>query len=148
MNRLLPLLIACTLLPLAAAPQQNVAPAPGGPGIVRLDSLEGPYEPVVFRHGRHAARFAQGCGDCHHQHSGYDRNPCKRCHAIDAAQFKESAVRSFRACSTCHGDYDPAAPDVPGLKVAYHQMCFSCHEGTGEEDAAPKSCEQQCHTRK
>lgn len=148
MKKIVLILTAGALLLLTAATNPTPAAEPGGPDTVELDRLAGPYGPVEFSHGRHARRFAEGCGDCHHQHRGYEKQPCKRCHAIDVAQFKESVVRSFRPCGNCHGDYDPATPDVPGLKVAYHQVCFSCHTEVGDTGASPASCDQQCHTKK
>jgi hypothetical protein len=129
-------------------PAPAAEPQPGGPGIIQLDRLEGTYGPVTFDHATHVTRYAEGCGDCHHQHSGYDGNPCQRCHEIDAAQFKASVKRNFPPCGKCHGEYDPAAPDVPDLKVAYHQVCFSCHRKTGDVGKAPENCEQLCHAKK
>lgn len=148
MKKLVLILIASALLLLTVAISPTPAAEMGGPVIVELDRLDGPYGPVNFSHKRHATRFADGCGDCHHQHRDFDRLPCKRCHAIDATQFKESVTRSFRPCSSCHGDPDPATPDVPSLKVAYHEVCFGCHKSVGDLGASPKSCDQQCHARK
>jgi hypothetical protein len=149
-NKLLPILAASVLLILAAQVSRAPAaePEPGGPDIIELDQLEGAYGPVTLDHAKHATRYADGCGDCHHQHGEYDRNPCKRCHAIDAEQFKASVTRSFPPCSRCHGETDPEAPDVPGLKVAYHEVCFSCHRTTGDVGKTPESCEQLCHAKK
>lgn len=150
MNRIALILTASALTLLAAAisPAKAADPEPGGPAIIQLDRLEGSYGPVTFDHAKHATRYAEGCGDCHHQHGGYDKNPCKRCHAIDAAQFKESVTRNFSACSKCHGDYDVEALDTPSLKVAYHEVCFSCHRKTGDVGKTPASCGQLCHVKK
>lgn len=148
MKKLTLILVASALLLLTAAIDPTLAADLSGPDRVELDRLDGPYGPVSFSHGMHATRFADGCGDCHHQHRDFDKLPCKRCHAIDATQFKESVTRSFRPCGNCHGDLDPATPDVPSLKVAYHQVCFGCHKGVGDLGASPKSCERQCHARK
>jgi hypothetical protein len=150
MNRIALILTASTLTFLAAAisPAKAEDPEPGGPATIQIDRLEGLYGPVTFDHAKHATRYAEGCGDCHHQHSAYDENPCKRCHAIDAAQFKASVKRNFTACSKCHGDYDVEAPEVPDLKVAYHEVCFSCHRKIGDVGTTPASCEQLCHVKK
>jgi hypothetical protein len=137
------LLLSTDMTPVTAA-----EPEPGGPGTIQLDRLEGPYGPVTFDHAKHATRYADGCGDCHHQHSGYDKNPCKRCHAIDAAQFKASVTRNFPPCGKCHGNYDPEALDVPDLKVAYHEVCFSCHRKLGDVGTTPENCERKCHGKK
>jgi hypothetical protein len=147
-KRLVSFLAGGALLLVMTAVLPTPASELGGPDTIELNQLEGPYQPVIFDHRRHAAEFAESCGDCHHQHRGYEKLPCKRCHAIDKAQFKESVVRSFRPCGNCHGDYDPATPDVPGLKVAFHEVCFSCHKGMGDLGRTPAGCEQQCHARK
>ncbi len=148
MKKLFLILIAAGSLLVTAAINPAQAAETSGPVMVELDRLDGPYEPVMFSHKRHVTRFADGCGDCHHQHREFDKLPCKRCHAIDATQFRESVTRNFRPCSSCHGDPDPATPDVPGLKVAYHEVCFSCHKSVGSLGASPQSCDQQCHARK
>lgn len=150
MNRIALLLTASalTLLATAIGPARAEDPESGGPATIQIDNLKGPYGPVTFDHAKHAASYAEGCGDCHHQHRGYDENPCKRCHALDATQFKASVKRNFSACSKCHGDYDVAAPEVPDLKVAYHQVCFSCHRKTGDVGKTPASCGQLCHVKK
>lgn len=148
MNKIILILVSGALLLLSAAINPASAGDLSGPLMVELDRIAGPYEPVNFSHKRHASRFADGCGDCHHQHREFDKQPCKRCHAIDAAQFKESVTRSFRPCANCHGELDPAAPDVPSLKVAYHQVCFTCHKAVGDLGTSPESCERMCHARK
>jgi predicted CXXCH cytochrome family protein len=150
MNRITLILTAgaLTLLATAISPAKAADPEPGGPATIQIDRLVDLYGPVTFDHAKHAASYADGCGDCHHQHSGYDKNPCKRCHSIDAAQFKAAVTRNFGACGKCHGDYDSAALDTPSLKVAYHEVCFSCHRETGDVGKTPASCEQLCHAKK
>jgi len=150
MNRIALILTASALTFLAAAisPAKAADPEPGGPATIQIDRLEALYGPVTFDHARHATRYAEGCGDCHHQHRDYDKQPCKRCHAIDAAQFKASVTRNFGACGKCHGDFDAADVETPSLKVAYHEVCFSCHRKTGDVGKTPASCGQLCHVKK
>lgn len=150
MNRIALILTAGTLTFLVTvfSPARADDPQPGGPATIQINKLEDQYGPVTFDHAKHAAQYAEGCGDCHHQHSAYDENPCKRCHTIDAAQFKASVKRNFSACSKCHGDYDVQTPEVPGLQVAYHEMCFGCHRELGDVGKTPASCEQLCHVKK
>lgn len=138
------LLLLFPSLVLPAPPLEN----PSGPDKIVLDQLEDVYGPVDFNHKRHATRFADACGDCHHQHRGLDRNPCKKCHALETEQFRDSVKRNFSACGNCHGDYDRASPEMPSLKVAYHQTCFSCHRKTGDVGETPASCGQLCHEKK
>lgn len=120
----------------------------GGPSVVMLDSLVDEYEAVRFDHGTHAAYFSGGCWDCHHQHVNYKDQPCSGCHAIDTAEFKRTVTSSFISCRSCHGDYDPATPSMPGLKVAYHKQCFECHRGMGNVGKSPAGCTEQCHARR
>jgi hypothetical protein len=150
MNRIALILTASALTFLAAAisPAKAADPEPGGPATIQIDRLVDLYGPVTFDHDKHATRYAEGCGDCHHQHREADKQPCKRCHAIDAEQFKASVTRSFRPCSNCHTEYDPSALDTPSLKVAYHEVCFSCHRKTGDVGKTPASCGQLCHSKK
>jgi hypothetical protein len=150
MNRFALILTASafTLLAAAISPTRAAEPESGGPATIQIDRLEDLYGPVTFDHAKHATSYADGCGDCHHQHRDYDKQPCKRCHAIDAAQFKASVVRSFPACSKCHGDYDAADVETPSLKVAYHETCFSCHKKLGDVGETPANCNQKCHAKK
>ena len=142
------LLLSAGSNPARAADPPAAEPASSGPDTILLDKLEGAYGPVTFEHAKHATRYAEGCGDCHHQHRENDANPCKRCHTIDAEQFKASVKRNFSACSKCHGDYDVATPEVPDLKVAYHEVCFSCHRTRGDVGVSPQDCAELCHAKK
>lgn len=151
MNKKFALILASSamLLLVTATLPARAADSPAAvPDTIVLDHLKGPYGPVTFDHAKHATRYADGCGECHHQHRANDKNPCKRCHSIDAAQFKASVTRNFSACSNCHGDYDAKTPEVPDLKVAYHQVCFTCHRTSGDVGKSPHDCQQLCHTKK
>jgi hypothetical protein len=122
----------------------NVAKAPT---VATLDSLSDKYEPVIFDHAKHVI-LAANCGACHHQHKNYGSLPCKECHSLDAAAFKNSVTNNFMSCRNCHGSYDPSNPGMPGLKTAYHQTCFQCHRGMGEIGASPAGCTIMCHNKK
>jgi predicted CXXCH cytochrome family protein len=52
------------------------------------------------------------------------------------------------ACKSCHSSYDPANPNMPGLKTAYHSQCFQCHRGMGNVGIDPKGCTVMCHAKK
>jgi hypothetical protein len=119
-----------------------------GPGTVVLGSLEDKYEPVRFDHAMHTAYFAKSCGDCHHEHGGYESQPCKGCHDLGADDFKGTVVQSFMSCKSCHGEFNPSVPGMPGLKVAYHKQCFGCHRGMGNVGKSPSGCTEQCHAGK
>lgn len=117
------------------------------PDIVKLDSLVNEYEPVVFNHATHTF-IAGDCGKCHHQHGNSGALPCKDCHSVAPSNFKNSVVNNFMACKNCHGTYNPSVPRMPGLKVAYHQICFQCHRGMGNVGTDPKGCAMMCHAKK
>ncbi|MBI4690998.1 MAG: cytochrome c3 family protein [Nitrospirae bacterium] len=117
------------------------------PVIVKLDSLSVKYEPVRFDHSKHVS-IAANCGMCHHQHGDSGKLPCKECHSVTPATFKNSVCNNFMACKDCHSSYDPANPAMPGLKTAYHQTCFQCHKGMGNVGVDPKGCAEMCHAVK
>jgi len=94
----------------------------GGPDRVILDRLAELYLPVPFDHQGHSemADMMGGCAICHHHTpEGVAHPPCETCHEIS-----------------------PEAEDVrkPGLKVAYHRQCVSCHR----EWSGATSC-TACH---
>jgi hypothetical protein len=62
--------------------------------------------------------------------------------------FKTTTTSSFMACKNCHGALDPATPQMPGLKVAYHRQCFQCHLGMADVGVSPKSCTVMCHDKR
>jgi pyruvate/2-oxoacid:ferredoxin oxidoreductase beta subunit len=100
---------------------------------------------VTFNHTKHIF-MSQGCGTCHHQH-GSNASSCKGCHSVSSSIFKKSVVNTFMACRTCHTIYDPANPNMPGLKVAYHRTCFQCHKGMNGVGTDPKGCTETCHAK-
>jgi hypothetical protein len=138
----LALLCMPALLGTVWATEQGSEPAP--PSVVQLDALADQYGEVTFNHEMHTY-IAKGCGDCHHQHNTTLSKSCLSCHDLDASVFRQSAVTEFIACRNCHGDYSPAMPSMPGLKVAYHKKCFGCHVGIGELGESPKACAKTCH---
>ena len=123
----------------------------GGPGknpeVVKLDSLSDTYQSVTFDHAKHAS-LAGDCGMCHHEHGNNGKLPCKECHAVSPSAFKTSVIRNFQPCKSCHGAYNPAMPQLPGLKAAYHSACFQCHRGMGNVGTDPKGCTEICHALK
>ena len=141
MKRLLIAFSTCLCLLILAAMASGIEV----PDAVLLDSLQDKYEAVNFDHSMHTF-IAADCAKCHHEH-GSDNARCSSCHSIDSEKFKGSAVQSFMACSICHGDADPETPGMPGLKVAYHNQCFSCHRGMKSIGNGPEGCTQQCHLK-
>ena len=117
------------------------------PGVVTLDTISDKYESVRFNHESHTS-MAGNCGTCHHEHGNSGALPCKDCHSITPAAFKNSVVNNFTACKNCHAVSDPDNPVMPGLKVAYHKTCFQCHWGMGNVGVDPKGCTEICHAKK
>ncbi len=117
------------------------------PGMRTLGSISDQYTPVKFDHPKHVM-IAGNCAACHHQHQDSKKLNCMDCHAISPETFKSSVKNSFLACSACHGAPDAGNPSVPGLKVAYHKQCFSCHRGMGNIGADPKGCTEICHAKR
>ncbi len=141
-----------TALVLCVAPVSFflLTPATGAgtalPGTITINTVQKKFGPVDFDHAKHAA-LAEGCGQCHHTHNDKMNASCKECHAIDAAHFKRSVKQQFLPCSGCHTEASAQSPELPGLKVALHKKCFTCHIGMGELGTSPKGCTQICHTR-
>ena len=146
MNKIIPLILMASTLILCAAPLFAEGPAKA-PDIITLDSLSEQYQPVFFTHERHTS-YAGNCGTCHHEHGNSGTLPCKNCHSLNAAAFKNSVTHSFMACKNCHGSYSPSSVKTPGLKAAYHTQCLQCHRGMGTIGKDPKGCAELCHARK
>jgi hypothetical protein len=115
-------------------------------GLVKLDSLEDQYEAVQFDHAKHIS-MTDNCAACHHEHAG-NRMLCMECHTVSESTFQNSVARSFMACKNCHGSVDRDNPGMPGLKVAYHRVCFDCHRGMGNVGVEPRGCAELCHAKK
>ncbi len=112
---------ACLLLCAPTLTAQT--PEDTGPDTVAIDGLSYWFGPVEFPHADHVD-LAESCADCHHHGDGPD---------------------DIIACADCHGEeFDPAEPETPALKMAYHQRCIGCHR---VEDAGPVAC-VDCHERK
>ena len=115
-------------------------------GLFILDSLTDQYEAVEFDHSNHML-LADSCSTCHHEHGG-SRSQCDDCHSVSESTFKSSVVNSFSACKDCHDDIDPDNPGMPGLKVAYHRVCFTCHIEMSDIGIDPRGCTEMCHAMK
>lgn len=135
----LAVLTAATWMPAGGA-------ATGAPEKIVINHIQKQYGPVTFDHGMHAA-LAGGCGTCHHEHNDKVKDTCGQCHTVTPAAFKSSVQQGFLPCSGCHGEPSADEPGIPGLKVALHKTCFSCHVGIGELGASPQGCVRTCHAK-
>lgn len=112
---------ACCLM--LALPLAAETPADTGPDTVTIDGMSHWFTGVEFPHADHAD-MAGSCADCHHHGDGPDDiNTCDSCHSLA---------------------FDPAEPETPQLKMAYHQNCIGCHRA---EESGPTAC-IDCHARK
>jgi len=131
--------------PMAGA--DNATKTPNYPAKITIDNIKGDLSPVEFNHAAHV-EMAGTCGQCHHQHGMEPGKQCMECHEIGPEKYRASAKNSFLGCSNCHSEQSGEAPEMPGLKVAYHKKCFSCHVGMAGLGETPKACAELCHTKK
>ncbi len=84
------------------------------PDSILLGDLADQYQPVHFDHKLHAemAEMGSECSTCHHYSPQGHIPPCRECH-----------------------NGKPPLIDLPrpGLKVAYHRQCLSCHREWSHE---------------
>lgn len=150
MTMSLAMLFAISLFALSdASAGSKAAPSSGvsAPQTIMLDSLSHLYEPVEFDHEIHT-EVAEHCSQCHHQHPAAKDITCMNCHSLTPSDFEKSVKAGFTACRDCHDAIDPAEPEVPGLKAAYHRTCFRCHRDMGDVGLDPQNCTQKCHAKK
>jgi cytochrome c553 len=76
---------------------------------------------------------------------GQETVMCQGCH------HNSPASKTPPKCSSCHSaPFNPARPDMPGLKAAYHGQCMSCHTAMKLEKPQNTTCDdaQGCHKKK
>jgi hypothetical protein len=116
-------------------------------GVHVLEELSDRFTPVSFNHSMHVL-LANDCWTCHHQHELGEEYTCGACHVQKADEFKTSVIHSFWKCTKCHGICNINSPEIPCLRVAYHQKCFICHQNLGDIGNDPKGCYNLCHQLK
>ena len=150
-------LVAGAVVLLALVPPPRVLAA-SPPVEVRWPSHVGE---VVFPHRLHVEDLGLECNSCHHPTRAPklvtphprilagETQGCALCHREDVKPGKARSAegkqdgRAYR-CEACHGPRTTRAGDFPGLRVALHATCGTCHEiGTGAEASA--SC-ATCHS--
>ena len=101
--------IVATLCATAPAAAQSGQPAPAytAPEIHDTGSLQGPRQPIFFRHDVHA---------------GQDRIPCMYCH-YSAAVSSEPGIPSLQTCAGCHvmigGKTDSRKAEIQKVRDAW-----------------------------
>ena len=76
---------------------------------------------------------------------GQETLMCQGCH------HRSPASKTPPKCASCHGaPFNPAKPDMPGLKAAYHGQCMGCHAAMKLEKPVSTTCDdaQGCHAKK
>ena len=97
-----------------------------GPYKVSIDALADKYEPSNFTHRRHVASLMERIkGD--KLAEAFHNKPetlCATCH------HRSPLSATPPKCGSCHTkEIDPANPNRPSLKAAYHLQCMGCHQG-------------------
>ncbi len=117
------------------------------PETVVIGSLSATYEPSKLPHRKIVKRLIkdmQGNNLAGYFH-GQDTLMCQGCH------HNSPASKTPPKCGSCHGaPFDPATPDRPGLKAAYHGQCMSCHTAMKLEKPDSRGCgdAEGCHKKK
>lgn len=135
--------VPCFLFAAETSQKKEIIP----PETIIMQSLEGEFGDVVFDHKMHA-KEAKRCGSCHHHIGAEETRQCGECHAIEPSMFSATLVESFLPCKSCHRAFNPGAPRMKSLMVAYHAQCFSCHSEIGKIGKDPKGCEELCHEKR
>jgi len=111
------------------------------PDSVIIDSIADEYEPTVFTHGTHVDYLMQSIKD-DKLAAAFHNDPailCAACH--HNSPFSATPPK----CSSCHAAaIDPAVPERPALKAAYHLQCMGCHTAMNLDSPKNTSC-NTCH---
>ena len=111
------------------------------PETVTIKDLSDQYEPVYFPHRRIVRRLVTESKDdklAQHFHS-QKGTICQACH------HNSPATKKPPRCYSCHGKpFNEAEILRPGMKGAYHQQCFGCHQQMGIKKPDSLNC-IECH---
>ena len=117
------------------------------PEKVVIGTLSDKFEPGKLPHRKIVKRLIkdmQGDNMAGFFH-GQETLMCQGCH------HNSPASKTPPKCSSCHSaPFNPAKPDMPGLKAAYHGQCMSCHTALKLEKPQNTSCDdaEGCHKKK
>ncbi len=114
------------------------------PNKVKIDILSEEYEGSNFTHARHYSSLLKRIGD-DKLAKAFHADP----YALCAACHHESpASMTPPKCVSCHSPtIDPASPERPNLKAAYHLQCMGCHDAMDVSRPKNTSC-TTCHKLK
>jgi hypothetical protein len=136
-------LLAFGPTPQAQQARPAVADSLTAPIISDTGALEGPRQPIFFRHDIHAGQFKIQCQYCHYSVAVSPEpgiptmQTCMGCHLVvsggdSASKTEIQKVRHIKAlgpnaCATCHGDLT-RMPQVHKVnQVDRMGFCISCH---------------------
>jgi hypothetical protein len=121
-------------------PVRHIGPE-RGPLKVTIDAIANQYEPNMFAHRRHVNSLMEAIkGDKLGQ--AFHTSPETLCAACHHNSPLSSAPPK---CGSCHKPtIDPAHPEKPHLKAAYHLQCMGCHTGMKVGRPVNTSC-VTCH---
>ena len=112
-----------------------------GPLKVVIGGLADKYQPNLFTHRRHVASLMEAIKDDKLAQAFHSKpeSLCAACH------HRSPMSTTPPRCGSCHTkDIDPANPQRPTLKAAYHLQCMGCHEGMKVERPRKTDC-ATCH---
>lgn len=117
------------------------------PEKVVIGSLSDKFQPSTLPHRKIVKRLIKDMqGD---KMAGYFHGQgvtmCQGCH------HNSPASKTPPKCGSCHGaPFNPAKPNVPGLKAAYHGQCMGCHTAMKLEKPVNTTCDdaEGCHKKK
>ncbi|MDD6180649.1 MAG: cytochrome c3 family protein [Desulfovibrionaceae bacterium] len=125
---------------LGKKPVNRIAPQ-AIPYKVQIDGLKDDYEGCSFTHARHVASLMKRMendklADAFHSSP---ETLCQACH------HRSPLSATPPKCSSCHkAAIDPAHPERPNLKAAYHLQCMGCHNAMKVARPQNQDC-TTCH---
>ena len=124
----------------AHQPAQPISPM-SGPLKLHIGALADKYQPNLFTHRRHVASLWDAIKDDKLAQAFHSKPEtlCAACH------HRSPLSATPPKCGSCHSTtLDPANPQRPTLKAAYHLQCMGCHEGMKVERPRKTDC-ATCH---
>ncbi len=135
--------MAAELIALRPTEQQMVA-VQDIPETVKIERLVDQYEAVAMPHRAIVLKLAELTRK-DRLATAFHTEPttlCQGCHHHSPPSLKPPQ------CGSCHGQASDALnPTRLGLRAAYHEQCFQCHEQMGIQKPASRDC-LACHAKR
>ena len=111
------------------------------PYTVKIDGLSNEFEASNFTHARHYNSLIKRLGD-DKLAAAFHNNPTALC---GACHHNSPPSATPPKCVSCHSPtINPAQPQRPALKAAYHLQCMTCHDNMKVSRPKNTSC-TTCH---